>query len=102
MAENNMIENSVAESNVENIITISGGKVLRMQGVLRVDDFDKGRIDLDTTLGRLTIRGRGLHIAQLVLEEQALTVEGEIVAVAFDEGKSGGRKQNSLLKRLTR
>ncbi len=96
-----MAENNVMENNGENIITISGGRLLRMQGVLRVDDFDKCRIDLDTTLGRLTIRGRQLHIAQLVLEEQALSVEGEIVAVAFDEGKSGGRKQNSLLRRLT-
>lgn len=85
-----------------NTIMIRDGKLLELQGVLRVDDFDKDTINLDTNLGPLVIRGKELHIAQLLLEHEALTVEGEIVSVVFEDGRGGAKKQGSFFKRLTR
>lgn len=84
----------------KNSICINDGKFLELHGVLRVDDFDKDEINLDTNLGPLIIRGRDLHIAQLLLEEEQLSVEGEITSVCFEESKP--KKQGSFLKRLTK
>lgn len=86
--------------NGANSITIKDGRFLELHGVLRVDDFDKDEINLDTNLGPLLIRGRELHIAQLLLEQEELAVEGEIRSVSFEEGKA--KKQGGFLKRLTR
>lgn len=92
-------KNNSAKSNT---IMIREGKLLELQGVLRVDDFDKDTINLDTNLGPLVIRGRELHIAQLLLEHEALTVEGEISSVCFEDARGGAKKQGGFFKRLTR
>ncbi len=94
------IENGKENSRKINSICVQEGKFLELHGVLKVEDFDKDEINLDTNLGPLTIKGRELHIAQLVLEEEQMTVEGEIRSVCFEEGKA--KKQGGLLKRLTK
>lgn len=89
-----------SQDNKQNSILIKDGNFLDMQGVLRVDDFDKDEINLDTNLGPLIIKGRDLHIAQLLLEEEKLAVEGEISSVCFAEPKP--KKQGGFFKRLTK
>ena len=86
---------------VTNSILIKEGESFEMSGVLRVDDFDKDEINLDTNLGSLIIKGKNLHIAHLLLEEQQLVVEGEIRGVYFED-QTKQKKRGSLLKRLTR
>ena len=84
----------------QNSILIKDGNFLELHGVLRVDDFDKEEINLATNLGPLVIKGHDLHIAQLLLENEELAVEGEILSVCFDEAKP--KKQGSFFKRLTK
>ena len=84
----------------QNSLLIKDGNYLELVGVLRVDDFDKEEINLDTNLGPLTIKGRELHIAQLLLENEELAVEGEIACVCFEEPKP--KKQGNFFKRLTK
>lgn len=85
----------------ENSIFIKERKLLELHGVLRLEDFDKEQVNLDTTLGRLVVRGRNLHVAQLLLEQGELSVEGEIDSLSFEE-TAAAKKRGSLLHRLTK
>jgi sporulation protein YabP len=85
-----------------NSILIKNRNFLEMHGVQRVEDFDNEEIHLDTNRGALIIRGRDLHIAQLLLEKEELSVEGEIDSLSFEEGKARQKKQGSFLKRITK
>ncbi len=94
------MSNNRGNNEKQNSILIKDGNFLQMHGVLRVEDFDKEEINLDTNLGPLVIKGHELHIAQLLLENEELAVEGEICSVCFEEPKP--KKQGSFFKRLTK
>ncbi|HIU10473.1 MAG TPA: sporulation protein YabP [Candidatus Avidehalobacter gallistercoris] len=84
----------------ENTILITDRKMLELHGVLRVEDFDNEQVNLETTQGRLVVRGRNLHVAQLLLESEELSLEGEIDSLSFEE--TPGKKRSRLLARLTK
>ena len=81
-------------------ILITDRKLLELHGVLRVEDFDNGQVNLETTQERLVVRGRDLHVAQLLLEKEELSLEGEIDSLSFEEAP--GKKRGRLLARLTK
>ena len=85
-------------------VILSGREQLDMVGVEKVEDFDKGRIHLKTALGDFIIKGEDLHIAELLPDEEKLSVVGNIKAMEFAEGgsKGGRRKNGGLLNRLAR
>ncbi len=64
---------------------------LELTGVSDVDSFDESAITAYTSLGELTIRGKGLHIRQLNLEGGSLSLEGQIDTLSYsDTMRSGG------------
>lgn len=89
----------------EQKIIMIGKEKLDMVGVTKVEDFDKNSIYLETILGDFVIKGKDLHIAQLLLEEEKLSVIGEIVSLEFVDGlhkKNEHKKGGGLFKRITR
>lgn len=74
-----------------------------LTGVVDVNAFDENQIFLETTKGMLTIRGNGLHISRLQLEEGEADVDGVIESLVYTENGAYRKKQKgSLLKRLFR
>ena len=59
--------------------------LLEMTGVSDVDRFDENTVTAYTSLGELTIRGKGLHIRQLNLESGSLSVEGQVDSLSYAE-----------------
>ncbi|MBQ9860113.1 MAG: sporulation protein YabP [Clostridia bacterium] len=64
--------------------------LLEMTGVSDVDSFDENTVTAYTTLGELTIHGKGLHIRQLNLESGSLSVEGQVDSLSYAEAVRGG------------
>lgn len=92
------------DSNEQKLILL-GKEKLDLVGVLKVEDFDCNKILLETVLGMFVIKGDNLHISQLLLEEEKLSVNGNITAMEFTEGeqhKSTRKKASGILNRLTR
>lgn len=83
-----------------NKIELLDRKWLKICGVRLVEDFDKEQVELATAVGHLVIKGRELHIAQLLPEVEELVLEGEIDAMCFEE--ETGAKRRSFLGRLTK
>jgi len=72
-------------------LVLSDRKVLSLKGVLHVASFDEREIALDTVLGFLSLKGEGLHITQLNLDEGTLTAEGYFQAMVYRENRTGGK-----------
>lgn len=65
-------------------------KQLELTGVSDVDSFDENIIIAYTSLGELTVRGRGLHIRRLDLESGSLSLEGQVDTLTYSETARSG------------
>lgn len=61
-------------------------------GVEHVDSFDEQVINLKTSLGNLILKGEGLNITQLNMEEGKLVVQGYLYSFSYAENKGGKGK----------
>lgn len=91
------MEKTRAATGPQNLMLENRGKLL-IQGVQQVESFDEESIQLDTLLGALVIRGRGLHIDRIDDQNGEVAVTGEIVALLYDETRFKG----GFLARLLR
>ena len=74
----------------QNII-IEGRKKLTLSGVKDVISFDDETLLLETVLGRLTVKGAGLHIVNFDTASGDLFAEGKIYAAVYtSDEKNGG------------
>ena len=74
----------------QNII-VENRKKITLTGVKDVLSFDEETVVLDTSLGKLTIKGAGLHIANFDTKSGDLSAEGRLYALAYtSDEKSGG------------
>lgn len=80
-------------------INIADRSRMTITGVLDVKSFDELEILLETELGILLIKGSGLSVKALCLEEKLVKIEGELQAMAYT--KQGiGKNREKLSKRL--
>lgn len=83
-------------------LTLTNREYLQANGIVEVESFDEQEILAVSKLGPLIIKGQGLHIIQLSLEEGKLTLEGEIVSIQYSNSKKGKMKEKGrgVLERL--
>lgn len=91
------MEKTRAATGPQNLMLENREKLL-IQGVQQVESFDEESIQLDTLLGALVIRGRGMHIDRIDDQNGEVAVTGEIVALLYDETRFKG----GFLARLLR
>ncbi len=63
---------------------------VELTGVADVDSFDETTVIVYTSLGELTVRGRGLHVRQLNLEGGSLSLEGQVDSLTYTDTVRGG------------
>ncbi len=76
---------------VQNVI-IENRKKLNISGVKDVSSFDDETVLLDTALGKMTVKGEGIHIESFNTATGDLTATGKVHAVVYmsDAKVSGG------------
>ena len=74
-------------------------KEVIIEGVLKLDSFDKSEFLIDTTKGFLHIQGKDLSLGNMDTEKQTLTIEGLINSFSYLDNKEKEQKE-SFLKRL--
>lgn len=79
-------------------IILSGRTLGTITGVTDVEEFDNSIINMNTSLGRLIIKGKGLKVKGLNLETGEADIEGHIDSLQYTSGKG----EDSLFKRLFR
>lgn len=58
-------------------------KSLHLNGVQNVDLFDEEKIILQTDLGRLVIKGKGMNITTLDVEHGDIQIDGRLNALEY-------------------
>ena len=69
-------------------------------GIVDVVSFDENTIVLDTDLGLLTIKGKGLHVSRLTLEKGEVDVDRGIDSLTYSSNEALRKSGESFLKRL--
>jgi len=76
-------------------IVLENRQKMSISGVEDVISFNEELIVLNTTLGLINIKGEGLHINKLNLDDGDVNVEGNIISLQYvgsrDDIKSKGR-----------
>lgn len=75
---------------------------LSMTGITSVGTFNETEILLDSNMGNIALKGEGMHITQLNLEEERLMVEGKIRAIIYLDAESKSTKGKNILERILR
>ena len=73
---------------------------LSVSGIQDVVSFDENQVILDTDMGLLTMKGKGLHVSRLTLEKGEVDIEGKVDSFTYSEQAGMGSKSESLLARL--
>lgn len=73
-----------------------------LNGIIDVLSFDVGEILLETEQGMLMVKGNDLHVNRLTLEKGEIDIEGRIDSLAYSDGGSSTRQNESFLGRLFR
>ncbi|RGD65681.1 sporulation protein YabP [Lachnospiraceae bacterium OF09-6] len=81
-------------------IWISGRKSGTVTGISDVLSFDETEILMDTEMGMLSIKGKGLHISKLNLEKGEADLEGQVDSLTYSASGHKKEKEAGLLQRL--
>ena len=73
---------------------------LTVTGVTDIERFDEEEVVVATELGQLTIKGQGLHLNKIDVEDGELSVEGELEAMSYSDRQES--IHGGLLARLFR
>lgn len=73
---------------------------LSITGVTEVIAFDEESITADTDMGILVIRGEGLHIGKLNLDDGLLQTEGEIESIEYTDGEGSAKGGGFLFGKI--
>ena len=87
------------EETKKHSIYLSERKEVIIEGVLKLDSFDKCEFLIDTTKGYLHIQGKDLSLGNMDTEKQTLTIEVTINSFSYLENKDKEQKE-SFFKRL--
>lgn len=90
----------VIDINKSNLV-IEDRKKLILSGVVEVIAFDEGIIQLDTKLGKLTIKGEGLKMNKLDVQYGDVVILGQVNSVFYSTTQSKSDKE-SIIARLFR
>ncbi|MFQ9613885.1 MAG: sporulation protein YabP, partial [Clostridium butyricum] len=74
-------------------------KKLTLSGVLEVVNFDDEKISLNTILGNLAIKGEGLKMNKLDVQNGDVIIMGYISSMIYS-GKDGKKSKESIIKKI--
>ena len=77
-------------------------KHLELSGVLDVEKFDENTVVLYTELGKLCVKGSGLNITRLEINdlEGEVVVDGLIDSLEYDKGRIKKKNESFISKLL--
>nr|WP_312578743.1 sporulation protein YabP [Sedimentibacter sp.] len=80
-------------------LLLENKETLNVTGVEGVDNFNDETVVLLTNKGKLTIKGQGLNISKLNVDEGKLMVKGDINVLIYSDNDSN-REKVSFVKKL--
>lgn len=95
----NMEERRVIKNKSQNII-LENREKLSISGVEHVISYDENTIQLETNQGNLAIKGNGLDINKLNLDDGNVVVQGKIDGMLYSDKEHGSAKGIGFLGKM--
>jgi len=85
-------------------LSLTDRQVFEASGILEVESFDDRQVVVESRLGTLVVKGEGMHIVQLNLDEGKIVLEGEVAGIQYAETGKARLKQKGkgIMERLFR
>ena len=80
-------------------LSLEDRKKLTLSGVLEVVNFDDEKISLNTIMGNLAIKGEGLKMNKLDVQNGDVIIMGYISSMIYS-GKDGKKSKESIIKKI--
>ena len=74
----------------QHMVTMENRQRMTLTGVSDVTSFSETAVELKTSMGAMTIKGRGLSISKLNTDSGELNVNGEISMLQYTQKSGGG------------
>ena len=87
------------EEEKKNNLTLNNRKKLNLTGVLEVVSYDDEKIQLNTNLGSLDIKGSSLKINKLDVQNGDVIIMGMINSMVYSD-KSINKDKKSFIKKI--
>lgn len=84
----------------EHHISLANRERLEITGVREIVSFDESQVILDTDMGLLTIKGKGLHVKRLMLEKGEADLDGTADSLVYSSNEAHRKSGESLFARL--
>lgn len=84
----------------KHIVNIVDREKLSLTGVIDVFSFDEGIIELETNEGYIEIKGDGLHIVKMNIDDGDMVVEGTITELIYHDNQGVVKKKGSIMSKL--
>ena len=95
------MENKLVKEENKNSLNLEDRKVLVVNGVLEVLNFNDEKITVNTNLGSLAIKGKNLRVKKLDLENSEIIIHGYVDSLIYS-GTKARRKRRFKIPRLGR
>jgi len=82
-------------------LSLEDRKKLVLTGILEVISFDDEKISLNTKLGNLSIKGEGLKMNKLDVQDGEVIIVGTVVSIIYS-GKNVAKNKENIIKRIFR
>lgn len=73
-------------------ISMENRELLKISGVKDVKSFNENMVETETVLGRLTVKGEGIKIARLSLDDHVLELTGYMYSCEYEDKTKLNRK----------
>ncbi len=93
------VKKEVKSDEKKSSLILENRKKLSLNGVVEVISFDESRILLNTSLGILAIKGQGLKMNKLDVQNGDIQVSGTIDSFSYS-GTQQKKDNESILKKL--
>ena len=81
-------------------ISLVDREKLSIAGVTEVFSFDEEVIELETGKGYLDIKGDGLHVIKMNIDEGEVVVEGVVDELIYHNNQGQGKKKGTIMSKL--
>lgn len=78
-------------------ITLIDREELSVDGVMSLGSYDEKEVSMETGQGMMMVRGDGLNVKQLNLEDGKIIIEGNVKGIQYEEAH---KERRGLLDRL--
>jgi sporulation protein YabP len=93
------MEEKIMEEENKSSLSLENRKKLTLTGIVEVISFDDQKISLSTKLGNLSIKGEGLKMNKLDVQNGDVSIMGTISSMIYI-GKNRVKNTENIIKRI--